>query len=274
MPPQDWAVHVQPEHGGRWSSLRDPSGHEWLWSRPDPARAHVRPGQRFVDVGGLEECLPTIGGEPDHGDLWSQPWRTIAQTAEAVTLEVETSDCRLTRTHLAGPDGVRASYTLEAAPDWHFLWAAHVLLDPRVGTRILAPEGHDVLAFPGHQDQVATSWPSPLGKAYDQLGEDDGSAMFVILPGLLELSVDNGDQRLTFLLEGDDNSTASKQPYGMGLWRNLGGYPWDAPTYRNFGVEPMIGRDFRLDRAAARQGDTGVMPTSGRLQWSLTIGSG
>ncbi|MGH3435092.1 MAG: hypothetical protein ACRDRN_01345 [Sciscionella sp.] len=48
---------------------------EWLWRREEPRRDAVRPGDAFVDAGGIEECLPTVRGEPDHGDAWSRRWR-------------------------------------------------------------------------------------------------------------------------------------------------------------------------------------------------------
>jgi hypothetical protein len=57
-------AHTDPTHGGRWTSLRS-AGREWLWHRPDPARRAVRPGDAFVDAGGLEECIPTVRGVPD-----------------------------------------------------------------------------------------------------------------------------------------------------------------------------------------------------------------
>ena len=46
-----------------------------LAPRRSPRRARVAPGDAFVDAGGLEECLPTVRGAPDHGDAWSRPWR-------------------------------------------------------------------------------------------------------------------------------------------------------------------------------------------------------
>ncbi|MEK8108353.1 hypothetical protein NKG94_31885 [Micromonospora sp. M12] len=64
-------------HGGRWTSLHG-GGREWLWRGPEPGRHRVRPGDAFVDAGGLEECLPTVRGRPDHGEVWSRPWRTAA----------------------------------------------------------------------------------------------------------------------------------------------------------------------------------------------------
>jgi hypothetical protein len=58
------------------------------------------------------------------------------------------------------------------------------------------------------------------------------------------------------------------QPISVALWRNLGGFPADAP-YRSLGVEPMLGRVF--DLAEAGPGDAAVVPASGELTWRLVI---
>src|SRR4051812_19226613 len=108
-----------PAHGGRWTSL-SAAGREWLWHRPavnaagpasaparsasaavgpasapagpaptsasepGPARSSVRPGAAFVDAGGVEECIPTIRGVPDHGDAWSRPWAMLSPETAVV----------------------------------------------------------------------------------------------------------------------------------------------------------------------------------------------
>ncbi|MFC3894567.1 hypothetical protein ACFOWZ_24060 [Lentzea rhizosphaerae] len=66
-------AEVDRDLGGRWTTLRT-AHREWLWHRADPARSAVAPGDPFVDAGGLEECIPTVRGTPDHGDAWSRPW--------------------------------------------------------------------------------------------------------------------------------------------------------------------------------------------------------
>ena len=73
------------QHGGRWTSLRAGS-REWLWANPDPAvvrsRGTVEPSDPFVDAGGVEECVPTVRGVPDHGDAWSRVWGQDAPSVE------------------------------------------------------------------------------------------------------------------------------------------------------------------------------------------------
>ena len=73
-----------PAIGMKLTNLRRLNGREWLWRSGIPGREAVRPGAAFVDAGGLEECLPTIAGDPDHGDVWSRPW-----TADGDALALE-----------------------------------------------------------------------------------------------------------------------------------------------------------------------------------------
>jgi len=259
-----FVVDVDAEHGGRWTSLRDPRGREWLWSRPDPARDRVEPGAAFVDVGGLEECYPTIGANPDHGDLWSRPWQEIERRVGRQRHRVTTAGgVTLEREIVADDTAVTVEYQLSAPAGTQFIWAAHALLELSVGTTIHAEPGA-ARAWPGHRGPVETSWPHPLGTDYGVLGPDDGSAMFCLLPARQLVKVRDGDASLQFRLE------CPGQPVSMGLWRNLGGYPWDAAKkYRNVGVEPMLGRVFDLD--AARDEDAARVPTTGQVEWRLVI---
>ncbi|WP_328682845.1 hypothetical protein OG905_08930 [Streptomyces sp. NBC_00322] len=59
MNPTTLTLHMSVDlaHGGRWTSLRGGS-REWLWQREDPRRHQVRPGDAFVDAGGLAHARP------------------------------------------------------------------------------------------------------------------------------------------------------------------------------------------------------------------------
>lgn len=255
---RNFGVTVDAQHGGRWTSLTDPDGKEWLWARPDPARLAVRPGDAFVDVGGVEECLPTIGGTPDHGDVWTRPWRVTAGR-----LEVTTGALNLYRAISAGARVV-VDYELRGPAGTTFVWALHMLLDPAEGTRIEAEPG-PCRAWPGHVQLVETTWPDVLAIAdYDTLGPDDGTAMFCLLPDRPFVTVRHGEARLRIRLACDG------QPGSYGIWRNLGGYPFgQQDTYRNFGVEPMLGRVFDVTQAAP--GEAARLPADGRLRWQVVI---
>jgi hypothetical protein len=258
--PSPVRVVTDPAHGGRWTSLRA-GDREWLWHRDEPRRAGVTAGAAFADAGGVEECLPTVRGVPDHGDAWSRPW----QRGDG-TQYVDHPDFRLTRRIGAGPGGAAVlDYRLAAAPGYRFLWAAHALLDISERGRLDLPLGARGRFYAdGGARWEPFDWPSAGGGAalpLNRLGPDDGTAVGAIVDATAA-TVQDGPDRLRFTLDADG------QPVSMALWRNLRGFPEGAP-YRSIGVEPMLGRVF--DLAAAGEGDAARVPASGEVRWRLTV---
>ncbi|MEU8131492.1 hypothetical protein AB0B68_30130 [Micromonospora sp. NPDC049049] len=256
-------------HGGRWTSLRG-GGREWLWRGPEPGRHEVRPDDAFVDAGGLEECLPTVRGEPDHGEVWSRPWRS----AGPGTAVIERPTFTLTR-RITGTGGVVvADYRLAADPGHRFVWAAHALLDLSPAARLDAPAGtptrlHPEAAallppggWPTGDPWLTGPWPAPAGLTLDTFGPDDGTAVGAVLLDCARVQVIDGADRLTLELE------CAGQPRSTALWRNLGGWPANGP-YRSVGIEPMLGAAFDLVDAGPT--DAAVVPATGEVTWRLTI---
>ncbi|MER7590286.1 hypothetical protein ABTW72_22385 [Micromonospora sp. NPDC127501] len=256
-------------HGGRWTSLHG-GGREWLWRGPEPGRHEVRPDDVFVDAGGLEECLPTVRGEPDHGEVWSRPWRDAGPD----TAVIERPTFTLTRRITDSGGAVVADYRLAADPGYRFVWAAHALLDLSAGARLDAPAGtptrlHPEAAalltpgsWPTGDPWLTGSWPAPAGLTMDTFGPDDGTALGAVLLDCARVQVIDGDDRLTLELE------CAGQPRSTALWRNLGGWPANGP-YRSVGIEPMLGAAF--DLADAGPSDAAVVPRTGEVTWRLTI---
>ncbi len=209
----------------------------------------MRPGGAFVDAGGLEECVPTIRGVPDHGDAWSRAWTPLSTTAASV----QCPDFTLRREFSQSDGSLVVHYRLDAAPGYRFLWAAHALLDVSPTAVLQAPAGTETRIDGG---EIAT-WPTPL----ERLGPDDGTAIGAILIDCPTTTVIDGE-RLTFLLD------APGQPISTALWRNLRGWPTDVP-YRSIGVEPMLGRVF--DLAEAGPDDAARVPATGTCDWTLTV---
>lgn len=255
-----WQLAVDREHGGRWTSLIDPAGREWLWSRPDPARNQVRPGASFVDVGGVEECYPTINGHPDHGDVWTRPWRRSGTRQETV----RSGATDLARRRRVGRDRVEIEYRLTGRWRTTFLWAAHMLITPALGLQIIAPTSWPARTWSGYESRT-DPWPTVAGiPDFDVLGPDDGSAIFCLLPGLDTIGVRIGDEHLRVQLHCSD------QPISMGIWRNLGGFSADGgPPYRSVGIEPMLGQHSTL--SAALDSERAHVPASGKSHWQLSI---
>ncbi|MFG1807479.1 hypothetical protein [Streptomyces sp. NPDC049040] len=238
------------------------------------------PDDAFADAGGLEECLPTVRGAPDHGDAWSRRW-----TCDGDTASVRCPDFHLTRTIGAADGGVVADYRLRAEPGYRFLWAGHALLDISEQGRIAIVEGAPARLYrDGGSDWEAFAWPwagaaAPAGAGsrrgapaappgpvapdlrFDLLGPDDGTALGAIVH-TARAAVHDGGDTLKFALE------APGQPVSVAVWRNLRGFPEGAP-YRSIGVEPMLGRVF--DLAAAGEQEAARVPASGEVRWRLTI---
>ncbi|WP_207947645.1 hypothetical protein [Occultella glacieicola] len=263
--PEPLTVKVDPAHGGRWTSLRTPT-REWLWTNPDPgvaaARTEVRPGQAFVDAGGLEECFPTINGSPDHGHAWSRPWAVGPDDradpdpdhGDAGYLAVATPSGRLHRRIEVSDGAVTARYLVTGEPGTVFHHAAHALLD-------LSPAA--TWAAAGRRRTTgATDSATPV----EHLGPDDGSAVGIVVEGARAVTVTDADHRLR-LTWGTDRDTDSGHCSLM-VWRNLRGWPATGP-YRSIGIEPLIGRNSDLAVSLAEPGEVPRIGPDGTFGWWL-----
>lgn len=255
------SVAVDGADGGRWTSLRL-AGREWLWSGPGLLTGPREGHQAFTDAGGLDECFPTVRGTPDHGGLWNQPWETSVTYANTI----------LTRTFTVDAETVAVDYRLQAPPGFRFIWAAHALLDCAVGATISAPPGTECRLYPEAAGMLATpwpdsapwiteTWPRPGGINLGIYGPSDATAVGAILIDCPTVNIVDRGAELTWTL------SCPGQPVSTALWRNLAGFPDEAP-YRSLGVEPMLGRAF--DLAEAGPDDAAVVPASGELAWRLT----
>lgn len=257
-----FTVEVDHDHGGRWRSLRDAAGQEWCWRRPDPRRDLARSGDRLVDVGGVEECFPTIAGIPDHGEVWTEVFRPCSDGSYAV----HTPSGQIHRRIEVGADIV-VSYRLEAEPGFRFVWAFHLLLEPTADLTLDLPAGSPIRSWPGGYSApyAETPWLTVPGVSqFDDLSSDDGTATFALAVDQASVSASARGRTLRLDL------SAPGQPVGVGLWRNLGGFSWDGTEpYRSVGVEPMIGH--HPDRQLADPAGLGRVDAHGRAAWSLRI---
>jgi len=135
------SISVQPERGGKITSLRDAHGTEWLTLAAD---RDVPDGAAFgeAEMAGWDECAPTIGAcslrgrrLPDHGDLWNRPF---SGTADDLTVLGSSWPYRFGRRIRAVHGGWRLDYRARAsgASPIPFLWAAHPQFRAPAGTRV------------------------------------------------------------------------------------------------------------------------------------------
>lgn len=257
-------VAVDLEDGGRWTSLTL-GGREWFWAGPGLHKGPRDELTSYVDVGGLDECFPTVRGTPDHGGLWNQAWSPLEDDEDWDA--VQYGEAVLLRRFNGGdiPDEaethtVWVDYRLIAPAGYRFIWAAHALLDCEEGAFIDAPAETACRLYP----QDGSAFTDSVWAALDlaSYGPTDGTAVGAVLVDCPKTSVVDGPMELTFSLD------CPGQPMSTALWRNLGGYPEGAP-YRSLGVEPMLGRVFGLDEAGTE--DAAVVAESGELTWRLVV---
>jgi hypothetical protein len=258
--PRPLQVEVDLAHGGRWTSLRSPE-REWLWSRPEPRRAIASPGAAFVDAGGLEECLPTVRGTPDHGWAWTMPWGGAPEDAH-----VSCGDLTLRRRLRDDAGAVVAGYRLDGPPGEPFVHAAHALLGLSAEAYVDAAPGRVLVTddprplgvdVPWRGGMVEADWPDPWGLPLHRMGPDNGTAVGMVLPDRSTVRVVDGDDALVWDIE-------TLLPHAVALWRNLGGFPPGA-SYRSTGVEPMVGSTFD----SADRNRAAVVPPSGTATWTF-----
>ncbi|MEI9960441.1 MAG: hypothetical protein WDM76_04700 [Limisphaerales bacterium] len=147
---------VTPELGAKIISLKNlRTGREWMWHPPGGLklfRNHIGDDFSQSPLVGADECLPTIapcswqGRElPDHGEVWSAPWKVDAQAWEngilKTSLKLKISPFEFERTIELVENEIQISYQLNnhGATDESFLWAIHPLLRLQPGDQLELP---------------------------------------------------------------------------------------------------------------------------------------
>lgn len=272
----DLRVVVVPELGGKIASLRL-GDREWLAA---PAGDLHRPsyGDTFVDadMSGWDEMLPTIdacvlpsgAALPDHGEVWSCPWRVERASADELVCEVSgrVLPYALRRYLSVGSAGgvatLRMDYELRVTgPDpVPLLWAAH----PQF---VVSPKTR--LVLPSHVDGVWQVWPKGTrlpwpGDGQPALeGVGEGEARKLYLPTRLRAD--------WCALEEPDGSSLRLNwdpelvPY-LGIWIDHG----LAARQPVVALEPTTGYYDSLERAD-RDGRVSVISPGRPLQFTLTV---
>jgi len=284
---------IIPQWGGKVSEIVDlRRGRQWLSENAALPYRLPEYGANYVrdfDVGGLDECFPTVGAcyapaapwkgtpLPDHGEVWALPW---AVRLGGEILRLSTYGVRLPyrlekSIRLLGGGKVRFDYKASNLSPFPmpFLWSSHPLFALRPGMEIRLPTPRlrvfaaPTPGFPAHHGDLV-DWPHP--DLTPVPGPDAGLIAKLFSPPLTEgwaELVDSADGA-AFRFEFDPGQVTH-----LGLWLNYGGWagvPGAAP-YFNLGLEPCIGAPDTLDTAVDHWGEYGLLPPTGSLAWWLQM---
>ncbi|MDX6259128.1 MAG: hypothetical protein QOH84_816, partial [Kribbellaceae bacterium] len=252
------------ETGAIWADYRliAPAGYRFIWAAHALLDCSI--GTK-LDIPPGTDCRlyldtppPTASANP-HTASECEPAANASRPAAPAGGATSTSEPHI-------PAGQTASTTPPATPAGEAASASEPVVPGGEQTGVtpahsLATE-EPRRATDGPRAWVGGEWPGSAGVDLSVYGPTDGTATGAVLPDCPAVSVVDGDLALTFRL------SCPGQPVSVALWRNLGGYPAEAP-YRSLGVEPMLGKVFGLDEAGP--GDAAVVPESGELTWRLVV---
>ena len=289
-----------PAIGMKLTNLRRLNGREWLWRSDQIPLALPEPGASYVEAaasGGWDECFPTVGPcpvpgappatplLPDHGELWSAPWKSsVYEHAEGTTLAGSAEGTAFPyefhrQITLANDEPVvRFRYRLRhlGGTPFPWIWSSHPLLNVQPGSELTlsgitqvkvdAVHGRDDLS-----ENDVVSWPGTVSGQADRFvfPEDGGWALKIFADvggdGGLILTDPRRGERLEVLVRREETPQ-------VGVWINCGGWaPAGRRPYYNLGLEPCIGAPDRLDRAMQDWRTAQTLDPGEEREWSLEL---
>ncbi|MGD9028338.1 MAG: hypothetical protein PVG25_00825, partial [Anaerolineae bacterium] len=263
---------VIPAWGGKVAELFDRRRQrEWLFE--NPALPYRLPEYdtsyvRDFDVGGFDECFPTVGAcrypaspwkgtpLPDHGEVWSIPWRV---QKEGATLHLSAHGVRLPyrlekSIRLIGQGRIRVDYRATNLTPFPmpFLWSSHPLFAIRPGMRLDLPVDEMTIYSPRSAPEcrgATIAWPYLDNQDLSHVPEPGaGVAVKLFSPPLAQGWAELCDPADGASLRFDFDPHLVTH---LGLWINYSGWAGvpEANPYFNLGLEPCIGAPDTLDTA-------------------------
>jgi hypothetical protein len=261
-------IAVVPELGARIISLKNlRTGRDWMWHPAGGLKLFRNcPGDDFAQgpLAGVDECLPTIAAccwqgrvLPDHGEVWSEPWRVDSEAWEGgilkTSIKLGISPFEFERTLELSGHEVHLGYRLTNVntQEESFLWAIHPLLKLCPGDRLEAPASTAALLN-------GTAWVDAVESA---IPENHYAKVFAgpISEGWVAINNQRTGDRLELEWDPAENDT-------LGLWLTRGG--WHG--HHHFAPEPTNADTDTLTLAAERN-CCGVVPASASVTWGVRL---
>ena len=292
-----FSLTVAPQLGGKITSLINKKTKREFLARTNIAYKLRGYGDAFENYerDGADECFPTVEScpypvfpwegtqVPDHGEVWTLPWEhEIKQNRLRMwvrgvrfpyVFERQISFETLAR---GGSPFIRLSYSVknESPYDMPFVYAFHPLFKAESRTKILIPQGTDMVTYMSTDDRLGPpmtphTWPEvtdvTLDKSYNRSvvrssRNKEAEKLFStrLDQGRCALLYPNGEF-IGFLFP------AKRFPF-LGLWVNEGGWH----NLHHIALEPTTSQGDRLDVAKGLQ-TCGIVPANGEYEWEISI---
>jgi hypothetical protein len=287
-------LEILPEFGAKVTSLVDlRTGHEWIAPGPSATQApglDADPTEHMCS--GWFECFPSISGGlhpsldwsavklADHGEIWSRPWRSAADSPLSVVMSIDGARLPYTferRITLDGR-GFHADYkvtTLSEVPV-PCMWAMHLLANVSPGIELSLPVDAPLRidfvhpsSSEAHELQARWPWLPTTTGLRDLSRLHSTSSQFATK--VFAHDFEAGQARLldpdtaTFL---ELRFTPHVIPC-FGIWINQGGWPSTDSGLYQLGLEPATGCSDDLATALRNRETTVAIDRP--LAWRITM---
>lgn len=255
-------------------------------------------GERFVHdyAYGFDECFPTVApsfykspardGEfvhfPDHGELWSRPWRVALNDDEIVfSVEGVLVPYGFEKRVRLGGNRLFFSYTVDnpTKEPFRYLWCAHPLLQVAPGTQVLLPPSVDRVLLEWITDETVgrhgdiLPWPY-LASTRRRINYAEVQTKS--LRQAVKCFTDILQEGYAVVYYGDSAESLQFEfnpkeiPY-LGVWLSYGGWPVGSSNPDlTVALEPSTARCDSLEEAIERGEYSEVAPGATR-SWSMSI---
>jgi galactose mutarotase-like enzyme len=289
---------VVPERGGHVPEIWDVRKNiQWLYKNPALRYQKAEYGQSYIaehggDVGGFDECFPSVGESfypagpwkgiliPDHGEIWSRPWRVLEINENKLILEIH---------GVKLPYVFRKEITLENSLilfsykatnltefEMPFLWSSHPLLAIESGMELTLPLSpimridHSPTKHAHHGDVVDIHNFNNTDLCTVPK-KDTGLAIKLFSSKLQNnenyAELKNIKMNAVFRMEFNPQNVTH-----FGLWLNYGGWAGvGKEKYFTLALEPCIGAPDLLDVSYNRWKQYGLLQPFETKEWEIAM---
>lgn len=243
---------------------------------------------------GFDECFPNVSPSgmplkgsfidlPDHGELWSRPWKYELADKNKIRLYTEGNLMSYTFSKKVQivENTIKIEYELKNLEDvtFHYIWSAHPLLNIQQGDELILPEGVSQVLLNWSSDASLgragdyLSWPDLFGEVENQNFNTVASESLGFAAKLFTDKLKTGKAGIFKKETGESlifSFDIDETPY-LGIWICYGGWPVDSVEKEyTLALEPCSGRPDDLSTAIDRN-ESSKMGPGATKKWSMNI---